>query len=48
MGQPPKPPGEGADSHLHIRVKRKDKARWVKEAQSRGMTLAALVHQKMG
>lgn len=47
-GQPPKPADERADSFLHIRVRREDKARWVKEAQGRGMKLAELVRERMG
>lgn len=47
-GQPPKPADERADSFLHIRVRREDKARWVNQAQSRGMKLAELVRERMG
>jgi hypothetical protein len=42
-GQPPKPPGEGAESHLHIRVRTADKSGWVKQAQREGVTLAQWV-----
>ena len=42
-GQPPKPPGEGAKSHLHIRVRTADKSGWVKQAQQEGVTLAQWV-----
>ena len=47
-GQPPKPADERASSFLHIRVLQSDKARWVKEAQSRGLKLAELVRERMG
>lgn len=43
LGQPPKPPGEGAESHLHIRVRTADKSGWVKQAQQEGVTLAQWV-----
>jgi len=33
-----KPADERADSHLHIRVKRADKARWVKAADGRKLS----------
>lgn len=42
-GRPPKPEGQVATSHLHIRVKPRDKAAWVKAAQRRGMTLSEWV-----
>ena len=47
-GQPPKPAEERADSFLHIRVRRADKARWVNQAQARGISLARLVKERMG
>jgi hypothetical protein len=47
-GQPPRPADERADVYLHVRVRRDKKARWVHEAQARGMTLAALVNERMG
>lgn len=47
-GRPPKPPGEGAESFLHIRVPTEDKARWVKQAQSEGKKLAEWVKERLG
>lgn len=35
------PPGEGAESHIHLRVTRERKAAYVRQASSEGKTLAA-------
>ena len=38
---------EPKSSFLHIRVTRQQKARWVKQAQARGMKLSAWVLEKL-
>lgn len=40
-----KPAEMRAESFLHIRCRREDKARWVKAAQREGMTLSQYVHR---
>lgn len=39
---------EPKGSFLHIRVTRQQKAKWVKQAQARGMKLRAWVCEKLG
>ena len=40
--------GETADvSYLHVRVERRDKSRWVRKAQRRGLKLAEWVRQAL-
>lgn len=49
-GRPPgttKPADERAESQLQIRVRREDKARWVKQAQREGMKLSEWVIAKL-
>lgn len=46
-GRPTKPASERADSQLQIRVRRADKAMWVKRAQREGMTLSQWVVQRL-
>lgn len=47
----PKPNAQHLDepkgSHLHIRVTQEQKARWVKQAQARGMKLSAWVLDRL-
>lgn len=38
---------EPKGSHLHIRVTREQKARWVKQAQARGKKLSAWVCERL-
>ncbi len=38
---------EPKSSHLHIRVNQKQKARWVKKAQARGMKLSTWVCERL-
>jgi predicted HicB family RNase H-like nuclease len=40
-----KPPDDRADSFIHARCKRSDKARWVKAAQKKGMKLTQWIVQ---
>lgn len=39
---------EPKGSYLHIRVTQEQKARWVKQAQARGMKLSAWVIEMLG
>jgi predicted HicB family RNase H-like nuclease len=40
-----KPADQRAESFLHIRCRREDKARWVKAAQRERLTLSQYVHR---
>lgn len=46
-GRPSLPANERAESFLHIRVKTRDKAGWVKQAQREGVTLAQWVINRL-
>ena len=48
QGRPHKPTGEASESHLHIRVRAEDKARWVHQAQAEGKKLAEWVKERLG
>ena len=47
-GAPTKPADERADSHMHIRVTREQKAGWVKQAQREGKKLSVWVVERLG
>ena len=46
-GQPPKPADEKAISWLQVRVRRADKAKWVKAAQREHMNLSQWVVSRL-